>query len=676
MFIVLLVSGLLWMQASGFFCIPSEICCNSMDDNCNGAVDEGCAFGPEICDGLDNNCDGITDEGCPPSELVSTTEIVATSVSPGDMDMDQDSYTPNQGDCNDTRSDVSPGSPEIMDGLDNDCNNIIDDVCGNALVDPGEECDDGNTVGGDGCDANCNAESSYYTTSSPETSLPTTSGPATSTSEAETSTAATPLSTFAELYAATTDLVALTETTLSSSTLTPSSTTNEPFYDSTPTTMFGVTTVSTGHERTTLDLGSVGATITEVPGSSGASSSLFYEHITFQVSIVAIIFILATVTVMFVLVRKLKHSRRELADSKAVLENELELANMDIKMMESAWLLDWDDIELHARPFSKGAYGEVWRGTYRERWDVAVKVVHVRMKNAKDELSTQSEIKVLQRMRHPRLVLFIGAGKTPQGHVFLAMEYMEIGSLNEMLLQDSTAVPMSWDLCLSILRDICDGVAYIHSNATIHRDMKSSNILLAKEKGETRAKVADFGLSQIMNFKRFDLNDQMLNSNASTKETASLSSSWDTSSESSSETSHSTSYTATMSTMCGTATHMAPELMLRNTLRRSRYSNKVDIFGLGIIMWELLERKKPWAGLNWHYQIFKKVRNGLRPTISSSTSHMDTKGASPPQSFVILMMSCWSQDASDRPSIDLLQQKMSRSDWKPIPPIRGSSSAC
>lgn len=111
---------------------------NDIDDNCNGTIDEGTdaydddgdgstenggdcndlssAVHPnavEILDGIDNNCDGTTDEGT------------------AAYDDDQDGYTELQGDCDDdplgAGQAASPVGIEIADGIDNDCNGIIDD---------------------------------------------------------------------------------------------------------------------------------------------------------------------------------------------------------------------------------------------------------------------------------------------------------------------------------------------------------------------------------------------------------------------------------------------------------------------------------------------------------------------------------------------------------------------
>jgi cysteine-rich repeat protein len=60
---------------------------------------------------------------------------------------------------------IGPSS-EVCNGLDDDCNGIVDDgcgefVCGNAFVEPGEACDDGNTEPGDGCSADCQVEAGW-----------------------------------------------------------------------------------------------------------------------------------------------------------------------------------------------------------------------------------------------------------------------------------------------------------------------------------------------------------------------------------------------------------------------------------------------------------------------------------------------------------------------------------
>lgn len=84
----------------------------------------------EICDGIDNNCDGKIDEGTGYTYYLDydkdgygTSELTihtCSNIPPPD-------YVEDHTDCNDGNSNVHPGAPEICDGLDNDCNGLIDD---------------------------------------------------------------------------------------------------------------------------------------------------------------------------------------------------------------------------------------------------------------------------------------------------------------------------------------------------------------------------------------------------------------------------------------------------------------------------------------------------------------------------------------------------------------------
>ena len=120
-----------------------------------------------------------------------------------------------------------------------------------------------------------------------------------------------------------------------------------------------------------------------------------------------------------------------------------------------------------------------------------------------DEISLvdESEIKFLQRVRHRRLVLFLGCGRTDEGYIFTVLELMNGGSF-DTLLWEGVPEHCSWKKRLQILADSAEGMSFLHAViGSVHRDLKSPNILLDQEKGVTRAKIADFGLARLVDQK-------------------------------------------------------------------------------------------------------------------------------------------------------------------------------
>mgnify|MGYP002387471256 CR=1 FL=1 len=94
-------------------------------------------------------------------------------------------------------------------------------------------------------------------------------------------------------------------------------------------------------------------------------------------------------------------------------------------------------------------------------------------------------------LRHPNVVLFMGACYEKQ-HLAIVTEFMPNGTLHSVL--HDADVDLDWSLRMRMLRDICCGMAFLHSNRPpiLHRDLKSPNILVD---ADFRLKVSDFGLT-------------------------------------------------------------------------------------------------------------------------------------------------------------------------------------
>ncbi|WZZ29887.1 hypothetical protein YC2023_013288 [Brassica napus] len=206
----------------------------------------------------------------------------------------------------------------------------------------------------------------------------------------------------------------------------------------------------------------------------------------------------------------------------------------------------WDDLKIKEQ-IGKGSCGTVHHGLWFGS-DVAVKMFSKQEYSEEVMQSFRQEVSLMRRLRHPNVLLFMGAVTSPQ-RLCIVSEFLPRGSLFR-LLQRSTS-QLDWRRRIRMALDIACGMNYLHccSPPIIHRDLKSSNLLVDRN---CTVKVADFGLSCIK---------------------------------------HET-YLATKSGR-GTPQWMAPEV-----LRNESANEKSDIYSFGVVLWELATGKIPWETLN------------------------------------------------------------------------------
>ncbi|CAI9783345.1 unnamed protein product [Fraxinus pennsylvanica] len=146
----------------------------------------------------------------------------------------------------------------------------------------------------------------------------------------------------------------------------------------------------------------------------------------------------------------------------------------------------------------RGGFGVVYKGEFVDGTKIAVKRMEAGVISSKALDEFQSEIAVLSKVRHRHLVSLLGYSIEGNERI-LVYEYMPQGALSEHLFQwkSMKLEPLSWKRRLNIALDVARGLEYLHTFAHqsfIHRDLKSSNILLGDD---FRAKISDFGLVKL-----------------------------------------------------------------------------------------------------------------------------------------------------------------------------------
>ncbi|XP_021842169.1 U-box domain-containing protein 35 isoform X2 [Spinacia oleracea] len=218
----------------------------------------------------------------------------------------------------------------------------------------------------------------------------------------------------------------------------------------------------------------------------------------------------------------------------------------------------WDEIVSATSSFNEelkigeGSYGCVYKCKLHYS-TVAIKVLH--SKEGANSKQFHQELEILSRIRHPHLLLLLGACPEQGGLVY---EYMENGSLEDRLFRKNDTPPIPWYERFRIAWEVASALAFLHNNkpkAIIHRDLKPANILLDHN---LVSKIGDAGLCTMLN-----LDPSSLSTLTLYKDTSPV----------------------------GTLCYIDPEYQ-----RTGLISMKADVYALGMVILQLLTAK-PAVGI-------------------------------------------------------------------------------
>lgn len=162
---------------------------------------------------------------------------------------------------------------------------------------------------------------------------------------------------------------------------------------------------------------------------------------------------------------------------------------------------DEEDVIPHltkANVIGSGGSGTVFKVDLKMGQTIAVKNLWGGHNKLDTELVFQSEVETLGRIRHANIVKLLLSCSNGEGSRILVYEYMENGSLGDVLHEHKSEALSDWSKRYNIALGAAQGLAYLHHDCVppiIHRDVKSNNILLD---GEFQPRVADFGLAKSM----------------------------------------------------------------------------------------------------------------------------------------------------------------------------------
>jgi len=201
----------------------------------------------------------------------------------------------------------------------------------------------------------------------------------------------------------------------------------------------------------------------------------------------------------------------------------------------------------------------------------AVKVLHA--KYARHEQITKrlkDEARAASSLQHPNIVTVHDVGQRETGEWYLILQYLDGSPLTKTIA--SWGGPMDLETMMRIAAQVASGVAKAHKAGIIHRDLKPENLFLTqRDNNERHVTILDFGVARVPSADGKEGDTQT-------------------------------------GVILGTPTYMAPE-----QLRGHKVDHRIDIYALGVILWETSTGRRLWEGSKGPADIGVMQASNARP---------------------------------------------------------------
>jgi len=212
----------------------------------------------------------------------------------------------------------------------------------------------------------------------------------------------------------------------------------------------------------------------------------------------------------------------------------------------------------------EGGMGRVYAAQHvRLPQRAAIKVLHPALLHDADALARfNREASNLCRIRNAHVATVYDFGETGEGMVYLAMEFVQGVTLNQMLAREGPLTPARTAL---LVRHVADGLDAAHKLGIVHRDLKPDNIIVTREDGADFAKVVDFGIAKAVRGEGQAVTQTGL--------------------------------------VSGTREFMSPEQILGGPL-----DHRTDVYALGLVAFLMLTGKSAFQGTTPEQSMFMRLR--------------------------------------------------------------------